>query len=404
MTIGTQHKGGHVAAVIRSDEEALEIARALAAEFAREAAQRDAESRAPHEELARFSQSGLWGITVPREYGGAGVASTTLTEVVALISAADGSLGQIPQNHYYTVEAIRVQASDAQKQHLFARVLAGERFGNALSERRTRTASERAMHLAPHGDGTFRVSGEKFYATGALYAQSIPTALTGEDGRAYLAIIPRDAPGVQVIDDWSGFGQRGTASGTVKFDQVSVTADQVILLADPNDPRTTIKPYGQLIHAAIDLGLARGALDTTQTFVATQSRPWIEANVDRAADDPLTINEFGRLAVRLEAADALLERAAWRVDAARVDPQPGKVGEAAIAVAEARALTTEIALAASTKLIELGGTRAAMGELNLDRYWRNARVHTLHDPVRWKIAAVGDYYLNDRLPAQSGTT
>jgi alkylation response protein AidB-like acyl-CoA dehydrogenase len=108
--------------------------------------------------------------------------------------------------------------------------------------------------------------------------------------------------------------------------------------------------------------------------------------------------------VRLEAADALVERAARKLDVARLDPAQDAVAAATIAVAEARALTTEIALSASTKLFELAGARAAVGELNLDRYWRNARVHTLHDPVRWKIAAVGNYYLNDRLPSQAGTT
>jgi SfnB family sulfur acquisition oxidoreductase len=404
MTQTIHKQAAHLATIIGSDAEALDVARTLAQAFAREAAQRDAQRRAPYEELTRFSQSGLWGITVPREFGGAGVSSATLAEIVALISAADGSLGQIPQNHYYTLEVIRVQGSEAQKRDLFARALAGERFGNALVERRSATASERTMQLVPDGEGAFRISGEKFYATGALYAQWIPTAVVGEDGNAYLAIVARDAQGVEVIDDWSGFGQRGTASGTVKFDNVRVAADQVLLLADPHQPRTTIKPYAQLIHAAIDQGLARGAHDATRAFVTTQSRPWIEANVERAAHDPLTISEFGRLAVRLEAADALVERAADQLDAARVDPQPGKVAEAVVAVAEARALTTEIALAASTKLFELAGTRAAAGELDLDRYWRNARVHTLHDPVRWKIAAVGDYYLNGRLPTQSGTT
>ena len=403
MTPAIASSSRQAAALIRSDDEALDVARSLAESFAREAAQRDAQRIAPHEELARFSASGLWGITVPREFGGAGVSSATLSEVVALISAADGSLGQIPQNHYYTLEVIRVQGTPAQKERLFQRALRGDRFGNALAERSSRTASERTTRLVPDGDNAFRVTGEKFYATGALYAQWIPTAVVGPDDRTYLAFIASDAQGVEVIDDWSGFGQRGTASGTVKFTNVLVAADDV-LPADAQRERTTIKAYAQLIHAAIDLGLARGAHDAASAFVATQSRPWIEANVERAAADPLTISEFGRLAVRLEAADALVERASNLIDIARDDPQPDKLGAAIIAVAEARTLTTEIALAASTKLFELAGTRATADELNLDRYWRNARVHTLHDPVRWKIAAVGDYYLNDRLPAQSGTT
>ena len=120
--------------VIRDDADAIATARALAADFALTAAERDRDRRLPRAEIDRFSQSGLWAITVPRDYGGAGVSAATLAEVTAIMSAADGSIGQIPQNHYFVVEAIRLTATEAQKRHWFGRVLAGDRFGNALSE------------------------------------------------------------------------------------------------------------------------------------------------------------------------------------------------------------------------------------------------------------------------------
>lgn len=132
---------------IGSDDEALETARELAALFARESIQRDRERRLPLEELELFSRSGLWGIAVPREYGGAGVSRVTLAKVVAIVSAADSSLGQIPQNHFYALEVLRVNGSPAQKGRLFGAALAGERFGNALAEIGTRTASERRTRL-----------------------------------------------------------------------------------------------------------------------------------------------------------------------------------------------------------------------------------------------------------------
>ena len=165
------------AAIIASDAQALDVARALAADFALEAAQRDRERRLPLPELERYSQSGLWGITVPREYGGAGVSRVTLAEVTAIISAADGSLGQIPQNHYYALEVLRVNGSADQKRRFYARALAGERFGNALAEVGTRTAAERRTRLSPDGEGGWRINGSKFYCTGALYAQWIPLSL-----------------------------------------------------------------------------------------------------------------------------------------------------------------------------------------------------------------------------------
>jgi alkylation response protein AidB-like acyl-CoA dehydrogenase len=73
-------------------------------------------------------------------------------------------------------------------------------------------------------------------------------------------------------------------------------------------------------------------------------------------------------------------------------------------VAEARVLTTEASLAAGSKLFELAGTQSTLDPLNLDRHWRNARTHTLHDPVRWKLHAVGNYYLNGAAPARVGAT
>lgn len=392
------------AAVIDSDAQALEVARSLAGEFAREASQRDRERRLPLPELERYSQSGLWGITVPREHGGAGVSRATLAEVTAIISAADGSLGQIPQNHYYALEVLRVNGSADQQRRFYARALAGERFGNALAETGTRTAAERRTRLSTGVDGEWRINGSKFYCTGALYAQWIPTATVDGDGIQRLAIVRRDSPGVEIIDDWSGFGQRVTGSGTVHFNDVAVPVEDVLLLADPAAPPNTIKPLAQIVHAAIDLGIGQAALADAVAFVRERSRPWIDAGVERAADDPLTISEFGRLSIRLEAARALVSRAGRLLDTATASGTAVDVAAASIAVAEARALTTEASLAAGTKLFELAGTQATLDHLNLDRHWRNARTHTLHDPVRWKRHAVGNYYLNDIAPGRAGTT
>ncbi|MDH2054920.1 SfnB family sulfur acquisition oxidoreductase [Achromobacter marplatensis] len=392
------------AAIIDTDAQALEVARALAADFAREASQRDRERRLPLPELERYSLSGLWGITVPREHGGAGVSRVTLAEVTAIISAADGSLGQIPQNHYYALEVLRVNGNADQQRRFYARALAGERFGNALAETGTRTAAERRTRLTANPEGGWRINGSKFYCTGALYAQWIPTATVDDDGTQRLAIVRRDSPGVEIIDDWSGFGQRVTGSGTVHFKEVAVPAEDVLLLADPAAPPNTIKPLAQIIHAAIDLGIGQAALADAMAFVRDRSRPWIDANVERAADDPLTISEFGRLSIRLDAARALVARAGRLLDTATADGTPANVAAAAIAVAEARALTTEASLAAGTKLFELAGTQSTLDHLNLDRHWRNARTHTLHDPVRWKRHAVGNYYLNDIAPGRVGTT
>ena len=203
------------------------------------------------------------------------------------------------------------------------------------------------------------------------------------------------------IRDRSGFGQRTTASGTVLLDQVPVDADLVIDNWRQRDIPNIQGAASQLIQAAIDAGIAEAAIEDAISFVREKARPWIEAKVDRASDDPYVIADIGRLKLELHAAEALLRKAARVLDEVNAAPiDAAAAARASIAVAEAKVLTTEISLQASEKLFELAGSRATLAEFNLDRHWRNARVHTLHDPVRWKYHAVGAYYLNGTLPAR----
>jgi len=387
--------------VIADDAQALETARALARDFAGDASLRDRDRRLPWDELDRYSRSGLWGITVPKEHGGAGVSSVTLAEVIAIVSTADGALGQIPQNHYYALEALRVGGSPSQHRAFYQLALAGQRFGNALAEIGHKDFKRRTR-LTPCAGQSYRLDGRKFYCTGALYAHWIPTLATTADGTSYLVFVPRTASGVAVIDDWDGFGQRITGSGTVTFDNVHVDPEWVVPFQASFDRPTTIGPFAQIMHAAIDHGIAEGAYAATLPFIRDHARAWIDAGVDRASDDPLTLERVGDLHVRLRASHALLRRAGRLVDAAQRSPDAQSVAAASIAVAEARVLSTEISLKAGSRLFELAGTASTLDGHNLDRYWRNARTHTLHDPVRWKFHAIGNYYLNNKLPPRHG--
>ena len=213
----------------------------------------------------------------------------------------------------------------------------------------------------------------------------------------------RDSDGLSVIDDWSGFGQRTTGSGSVVFDNVLVAAQDVIPFQSAFERPTPVGPLAQILHAAIDTGIARAAFEDALHFVRSKTRPWIDATTDIASEDPLTLKSFGHLSVRLHAAEALLERAGAFLDIAQSNTSASTVAAASIAIAEARALSTEISLAAGSTLFELAGSQATLAEHGLDRHWRNARVHTLHDPVRWKYHAVGNYYLNDANPPLRGT-
>lgn len=398
---------------IRGDAEALQVARQLAAEFAPGAAERDHERRLPWDELQRWSESGLGGMTVPRRFGGAQVSCLTLAEVFVTLCAADPALGQVPQNHFALLGVLREAGSEAQQQRFYAEALAGLRLGNAGPERKSAEAPtllRGGPKLATREDGGLTLNGQRFYSTGALFAHRIPTRALDAKGRPVQAWVPADAPGVQVIDDWDAFGQRTTASGSVRFDQVQVDPEDVLPLWRLAERPGLYGPVSQLIQAAIDQGIAQAALADALLYVREHARPWVDSGLARASDDPHLIAEVGRLQITLHAAHELLREAAGTLDelaASALDAEgrwtplsPEASAHASVTVAQAKVMTTRAALAASEQLFELAGSSATRLSRHLDRHWRNARVHTLHDPVRWKLQLIGNHHLNGVLPAR----
>jgi SfnB family sulfur acquisition oxidoreductase len=341
---------------VASDQEALTIARSLAQRFAVGAAERDRERILPRPELDEFSGHGLWAISIPKAYGGAGLSHATIVEVFRTIAEADPSIAQIAHNHFCVIDAIRLDGSEEQKKHYFAEVLKGKRFGNAFSEAGTKNVMDFQTKIEQDGSD-FMVNGKKFYSTGALFADYIPTAAVNAQKNGLLVIIPRETPGLTVIDDWSGFGQRITASGSVVLENVWVKSAWIVPAYRAYDRPTLTGPLSQIIQAAIDGGIARSALNETVRFVRDRSRPWIDSNVERASEDPLTISEVGNLAIRVHAAEALLARAARLFDVADPEPNEEGVAEVAVAVNEAKVLTTEAAILTTNKLFELATSR-----------------------------------------------
>ena len=386
-----------LAHVIRSDEEAIQVAKTLAVEFAKEASQRDYQRQLPLREVQQYSASGLWGITIPKQFGGAGVSYKTLAEVVKIISSADSSLGQIAQNHWAFLEHIRLDASLEQQDFFFAQVLQGKRFGNAFSEKGSKTVADLTTKIE-FKDGHAVINGQKFFATGALLAHWIPVVAISEEGKPFAALVPQHTPGLTIVNDWSGFGQRTTVSGSVHLNNVQVDLKYIVPIHQAFERPTAAGAISQFIQSAIDAGIARGAIDETIAYVRAHARPWIDSGLEQASQDPYTIANIGELKIKLRAAEAVLALAGEAIDQALLNPTEETVSEATLITAESKVLTTEIALLAANKLFELSGTRSTLSELNLDRHWRNARTHTLHDPVRWKLNIVGNYYLNDVPP------
>ena len=384
--------------ILATSAEAVAVARELAADFAVGAAARDRQRELPFAQIDRLSASGLLAITVPVAYGGAGLPASTVAEVIRILATADPNIAQIPHSHFVYVNLLRLAGTDAQLRHHAELLLHGARIANAQSERSSATVADIATTLRPVG-GRFRVDGAKYYCTGSLFADTLavltrlddPAEESGLAEGHYVAFLPADTPGVRIVDDWQALGQRTTGSGTVIFEGVVVEKSALVPRAPAVNEPTGYGAFAQLLHTAIDAGIARGALAAAASFVREKSRPWFEAGVTQAGDDPLLIQRFGELAVSVQAAESALAVAGATVDDA-------DAAEASLAVAGAKILADTAANEVSSALFEVSGTRSAAADSNLDHFWRNARTHTLHDPVRWKYQHIGRAVLHGTPP------
>lgn len=396
---------------VLSPIEAVEVAKLLAAEFAAGAADRDREVRLPTAEVERLSGSGVLAITVPARYGGADLPPSTVAEVIRTLATGDPNIAQIPHSHFVYVNLLRLAGDSSQLRYYSEQLLRGARIANAQAERNTTTAADVATTLTPTGPGRFRIDGTKYYCTGSLFAHvlAVLTRLDDPDGETglpagqYIAFVPANAAGVQIVDDWDAIGQKTTGSGTVTLDSVTVDQTHVVARAPAVNAPTGYGAFAQLMHAAIDVGIARGALDAATKFAREKSRPWYEADVTRAIDDQLLIQRFGELDVAVRAGEAALTVAGLRVDATLTggakDPDPAqRAADASLAVAAAKILADKAANEAAAALFEVCGTRSTASDLNLDRFWRDARTHTSHDPVRWKYQHLGRALLHGTPP------
>lgn len=388
---------------------AIATATDLAARIAEDSALRDRERILPVAEVDALSEAGLLAITVPVEYGGPGLGAAVLTEVVRLLATGDPNVAQVPHSHFVYVNALVEQGTEEQKRFLLGEVVAGKRFGNAQSEIRSRHVRDHATTLRPDParPGDWVLDGEKGYATGAYLAHWIPVlAHLGEGGPLSVAWVERHADGVTVVDDWDGLGQRTTASGTVRLEGVRVAADRVTSYHLTFERPQVYGAFAQLLHAAIDAGIARAAVRDAAAFVTTSSRPYPDAlalyDTTGAAEDPLVVQAFGEIELQVRAAEALVAEAGRAVDRARADLTAATAAEASLAVAAARASTTAASLEAASRLFEVAGTRSALRSLDLDRHWRNARTHTLHDPAAWKVHHLGRHAIDGTPPPNHG--
>ena len=387
---------------LAADEESVVAAlqTAIDATLADRAVLNDAAGRYPTESVALLKPTGVFSLGVPRAFGGLGSSHRASLEVQVRLGAGDSALAQVFKIHDELVREIFVYCPDELRAPLARRILdGGHVLGLAVAEGGPRVDTPWSTLALPQPDGTHRIDGTKIYTTGAAEADEIATwafdpTVAGIDENPLLGfrltLVPRGTPGVTVQRDWDALGQRATDSGTITFD--GVVTDAAWRASEPGRaplPQNSVR-Y-QAGFAAVLVGIGLGAVRAAAPFVAARSRPWPSAAVPSAADDPLVQRLTGELVADLAAAYHATMATGDLLDAF----ERGEIGRTQLAVPiyAAKAAASRAAVRATSEIYALMGTRAAARAGGFDRWWRNARTLSLHDPVDWKHAELGRHVL-----------
>jgi alkylation response protein AidB-like acyl-CoA dehydrogenase len=371
----------------------------LAARLASTAVERDRRGGSARAERQLLRDSGLLSIAVPQAFGGLGLDWPSLYRVVRYLASADSSLAHLFAFQHLQVASILLFGSPEQQRHWLTRTVQERWFwGNATNGRDTRLALTRR-------DEHYELNGTKSFCSGALGADALVVSAprgSNPDERVFLAI-PAQRDGLSINDDWDGFGQRQTDSGTVQFDGVFVDAAEVLGPAGAS-PRATLRTcLSQLILSQLYLGNAEAALDAALRYTREQARAWPASGVAVASEDPYIQLRYGDLWLRYRSALLLAEEAATHLQAAWEKPAltAAERGEVALRIAEAKVVSARAALDITAQIFETMGARATSSRYGFDRFWRNVRVHSLHDPLDYKVRDLGHWLLDGQLPQPS---
>lgn len=374
----------------------------LAAVFRADAAERDLAAGTPKVQRDLIRESGLLKLTIPRHLGGLGGTWPEFLRIVREIATADGSLAHLFAYHHLSLVTPHLIGTPDQRDRWYTQTAQENVFwGNSLNPLDPRT------HLARIDENTFRLSGDKSFCTGAQDSDLLLVSATIQgDPRLQVMIVPTRREGITVHDDWDNMGQRQTDSGSVSFRDVTVYQDEI--LGPPGAGGSvwaSLRPcVTQSILSNIFLGIARGAFDEAREYTLSLERPFAGSASARPSEDPYIIEHYGEMYVQLQGAAGLLDTSATALQTAwqrQAELSEAERGECAVAVSTAKAAAGRCALDVTSKVFEVMGARATSARYRFDRFWRNARTLTLHDPLDYKVREVGDFALNGRYPTPS---
>jgi alkylation response protein AidB-like acyl-CoA dehydrogenase len=391
------HWTGHADAAELEHWEA--VAAGVAETLAEDALERDRANQDPHDELRLLRDAGLVNLLDPAAFGGGGAHWETAFRVIRVLARADASVAQVLAYHYINSGNIGFAVDPARQPELYRRTVAGRWvWGDSVNP------VDPDLTLTPRPEGGYRLDGTKRFSTGASVGDVVLAAGTirgGErDGTPVFALLDHDRPGIRYHGDWDALGQRLSASGSVTFEGVAVTEDDILGELSDEPFSTLITPGIQLAFGDLYLGIAQGALARARELTLARGNSWFLSGVERYAEDPFVLRVFGELLSKVDAVEALADAVGREFDAVvalGADVTAEDRGRLAQRIARLKVVSTEVAIEVTTRVFEVTGSSSARSSVGLDLWWRNVRTHTLHDPVDYKKLEVGAYYVNGRL-------
>lgn len=404
--------------------------RPVFARIAEGAVEREKKRELAHDAVAWLREAGFGAVRIPRFYGGLGATLPQLFRLLLELAEADSNVSHLFRGHFAFLEGRLNQPEPESHRRWFPEVVRGVIFGYAMAERADLAGNAKLLRE----NGELFVDGFKYYSTGTIYADWIIVSLADEEQGGASVAVPVTAPGVTRIDDWDGFGQRLTGSGTTRFERVKVTEDQVLRLGDrrrneaaatpssgaegtappspapsgpPRGHRSYQKSFLQLILLVSMAGAGRAALRESITFVRPRTRTFNNRNPEHLPkDDPLVQRVVGKVSSLVYSAETHVLALAQHLEELYQLAQRGKATEADFVETEIKAFQAQqvvipTVLQAATEIFDVGGASATSEQRRLDRHWRNVRTAASHNPHIQRERAIGEYLINGVSPDQA---
>jgi alkylation response protein AidB-like acyl-CoA dehydrogenase len=370
------------------------VAQATAAELAVDALDRDRANQDPIQEVDLLRRRGLINLLIPREFGGEGAHWETALHVVRILAAADGSIAQLVAYHYINQATIAFYGAPGRQADWFRRSAEGQWvWGDSVNP------VDPTLELTEDADG-YRLQGLKRFSTGSSVGDVIiinAAVANGRDtGKILAFVLERGREGLELLGDWDFLGQRLSASGSVKYNNVRVDQEDILGEVGEEAFSTLVTPGIQLAFGNFYLGVAQGALARGREILLARKNAWVLSGAESYAKDPLyqrTVGEFASRIAAVEALADLLNRRYDEVIAKSADVTAQDRADLAIRVAELKVVSTEVGVDVANRIFEVTGSSSARSNIGLDLFWRNIRTHSLHDPVDYKKIEVGANYL-----------